>query len=88
MTLTRTVEPRESKQIVLGHKYKDVVTGIEGTATVVYIHLTGCDQVALSHMVKGEQKWLTVDVTRLEGIEVPDGRPGAGEVPPSSKLPT
>lgn len=34
--------------IELGHKYKDVITGFEGTATGHVNYLTGCNQTLLA----------------------------------------
>lgn len=37
----------DAKEVVLGEKYRDVVTGFEGTAVIKMEHLNGCLQYVL-----------------------------------------
>lgn len=79
--LTRSAVVSDAKNVVLGETYTDSVTGIKGVAIIVYVHLTGCDQVCLEHMSKDGDKPLfhTVDASRLVELEqVASPRPGAG----------
>lgn len=87
--MTRPAVPTDAKTVVLGEKYTDTVTGIKGVATVVYVHLTGCDQVCLDYVNDGKQTYLVVDATRLHEI-TPAANPRAGGpgLPPPSRLPS
>lgn len=79
--LTRKAEVVDAKNVVLGETYTDTVTGIKGVALIIYVHLTGCDQVCLSFMNKDkdETKYITVDATRLKELQqVKAPRRGAG----------
>lgn len=87
-TLRRPSQPTDARDIVLGETYTDIVTGIKGVATIVYVHLTGCDQVALCHVEGGEQKWITVDATRIAEISPVDAKAGGPGSPPPSRLPS
>lgn len=79
-TLTRPAVVVDAVNVTLGETYTDSVTGIKGVAIIVYVHLTGCDQVCLSFLNKdGEQKYHTVDATRLaELVQVAAPRSGPG----------
>jgi hypothetical protein len=85
--LKRDPVATDAKNVVLGDRYTDSVTDISGVAIIVYIHLTGCDQVCLSYVAKDEQKYITVDATRLKELQLPDDKParrgagGPGEMP-------
>lgn len=79
--LTRPAQVVDAKNVVLGETYTDSVTGISGVAIIVYVHLTGCDQVCLSFLNKDGDKQLyhTVDATRLKELQQADvPRRGAG----------
>jgi len=53
-------------KIRLGHRYKEVISGIEGTAMSLARHLTGCDRVTLRVRTReGLEDTLTYDTTRL-----------------------
>jgi hypothetical protein len=86
--LSRMPVPTDAKDVVLGEKYTDLVTGIKGTAIIVYVHLTGCDQVCLSYVEGGKQEYITVDATRIAEITpsmtAAKGGPGS---PPPSRIP-
>ena len=78
----------DAKNVTLGNEYTDTVSGIKGVATIVYIHLTGCDQVALSYVSEGKQEYIVVDATRLEELTQADApRRGAGPSTLPSRLP-
>lgn len=88
-TITRQPHPTDAKDVILGHDYTDIVTGIKGTAIVVYVHLTGCDQVCLSYRAGDDHKYLTVDATRLAEITpAANAKAGGPGSPPPSRLPT
>jgi hypothetical protein len=55
-----TVEP-----VVLGQKYRDTITGFEGTATGRFEYLFGCVRVNLEKGKDGEAKDCCVDEQRL-----------------------
>lgn len=77
--LKRDPVATDAINVKLGERYTDSVTEINGVAIIVYIHLTGCDQVCLSYVAKEEQKYITVDATRLKELQVPEvSRRGAG----------
>lgn len=91
-TLKRSAVVVDARHVVLGEEYTDSVTGIRGVAIIVYVHLTGCDQVCLSYLKDSEQKYLTVDASRLkelqqspEPVRYRSGPGGPGTVP--SRLP-
>jgi hypothetical protein len=79
----------DARDVILGETYTDIVTGIKGVAVIVYIHLTGCDQVCLSYVTRGTQHYLTVDATRLAEIS-PAANPTAGatDAPAPSRGPS
>lgn len=87
--LTRPAVVVDAKNVTLGETYTDSVTGIKGVAVIVYVHLTGCDQVCLSFLNRdGEQKYHTVDATRLKEVQqVPTPRAGAGPTDMPSRGP-
>jgi len=55
--------------IVLGEKYRDNQTGIEGTAVGVHFYQFGCERVSLESVNKGEIKEYGFDAPRLTHIE-------------------
>lgn len=88
MTLRRmTRSPRltDAKNVTLGKEYTDIVTGIKGKATIIYVHLTGCDQVCLSYVAEGKEQYQVVDATRLDEV-VPAKNARSGG--PASPVPT
>lgn len=55
--------------IILGEKYRDEQTGIEGTATAVYFYQHGCERVCLENVNRdGELKEYAFDAPRLVHI--------------------
>ena len=58
-------------EVVLGKKYRDIVTGYEGTATAIVFFLNGCERVTLERWVESEAslKELTFDAPRLKDVE-------------------
>lgn len=69
--LTRAAEVMDAKNVVMGERYTDTVTGFRGVAIMVNLHLTGCDQVTLEKLDKEKEKpiYLTVDASRLEELQ-------------------
>lgn len=55
--------------IVLGKRYKDEQTGVEGTATAVTFYQYGCERVNIEVMVNGEIKDYGFDAPRLTDVE-------------------
>jgi hypothetical protein len=84
----RNAQPLDAAKVVLGETYTDIVTGIKGVAVIVYIHLTGCDQVCLEYVESGCRKNLVIDATRLAEI-TPSANPRSGGpgAPVPSRLP-
>lgn len=71
------------REITLGHRYKDVVTGFEGIATARHEYLTGCTRVSLTPKVGADGKRVpseTFDIDELvyvdEGVQVERTRTG------------
>ena len=59
-----------ASDIVLGKRYRESITGIEGTATSVYFYLNGCERVCLEFINKdGDLKELVFDAPRLVSLE-------------------
>lgn len=59
------------KKIKLGHRVKDIVSGIEGTVTGKTKWLTGCDTVHIEPVpdVNGrKQDGITLDINRVEFV--------------------
>lgn len=83
--MKRSAQPIEAVDVVMGDEYTDSITGIKGIATAVYTFLTGCDQVCLSFVVGGENKFHTVDASRLKELapKVRKGGPAAAPAPGS-----
>ncbi len=73
--------------IILGEKYRDMVHGFEGVATVLSRHMTGCDRVCLEAMDdKSDLKEYWFDITRLEDVKIPASEQKTGgpqSAPPS-----
>lgn len=61
--------------VKLGERYRDTVSGFEGTATGAFFYLHGCERVTLEQWVEtaGELRELVFDAPRLEHAET--GRP-------------
>jgi hypothetical protein len=76
-TLRRPAVAVEAKDVVLGETYTDGVTGIKGVAIVIYLSLSGCDQVSLQYVVEGSVKHLTVDAVFLTELQTKDEEPVA-----------
>jgi hypothetical protein len=54
-------------KIRLGHRYRDIILGIEGVALELGRHLTGCDRLQCRCVdEEGNEVHLTNDVTRLK----------------------
>lgn len=51
--------------IVLGERYVDKQTGIEGTATAVHFYQYGCERVNLEAVVEGKIEEYSFDAPRL-----------------------
>ena len=87
--------------IVLGQKYRDSITGAEGTATSRTEFLYGCVRVCLERVDKDgkiqteyfdEQRLLTIDTGASAGFKgAPVASPatsgGPGEAPPARSVP-
>lgn len=61
-----------AKEIKLGHKCKDVVTGFTGIVTARTQYLTGCDRVMLTPEVNKDGKVdesMSFDITSVEFID-------------------
>lgn len=75
--------------IVLGEKYREKYTGLEGTATSVHFYQNACERVVLMYLNKGDIKEASfdaVDLTHVEsGEEAKSERPGGPErtMPPA-----
>ena len=67
--------------VKLGKKYRDTITGYEGTATGRAEYLNGCISVLLEGEGETKQRW--VDEPRLEGVVSRAKAGGPREAPPS-----
>lgn len=81
--------------IVLGEKYRDTVSGFEGTATACYFFLHGCERVLLEQYDKAnaEMKELSFDAPRLVAVKAPQvpvtsTRTGGWKADPPKKGPS
>lgn len=66
--------------IVLGQRYRDRITGLEGVATSVHFYMNACEQVILTYAHDGEVKTLSADAVDLNHVPEADptitvGRP-------------
>lgn len=75
--------------IVLGDRYRDPITGLEGVATSVTWYLHACERVALEFLKDGEVKFEGFDAPRLIHVETDTqptttrtGGPGGREAGP------
>lgn len=51
--------------IILGDRYVDKQTGIEGTATAIHFYQYGCERVSLEAVVEGKIEEYGFDAPRL-----------------------
>lgn len=56
------------RSVTLGKKYKDTITGFEGTATARCHYLSGCDHIQLAALVDGLVKEPWFDMPRLKPV--------------------
>lgn len=83
---------RNPARVVLGERYLDTVTGVEGVATARHEYQFGCVRVTLEWQKDGEPKAESFDEQRLRAA---DGRPveltartgGPGTVPAARPTP-
>lgn len=76
-----------TREIVLGEKYRDKISGFEGVATGVVKYITGCVQVLLEgphDPATGKQRSGYFDDLRLEDVAPQAGSKGAGLAAPMS----
>ena len=66
MTEKRT---KYASDIVLGEKYRDEQTGIEGIATSVSFYQHACERVVLELVVEGKIEEFAFDAPRLTHVE-------------------
>lgn len=55
--------------IVLGEKYRDPETGIEGKAVAIYFFEHACERVSIRYAHDGDLKEATFDAPELENVE-------------------
>lgn len=82
-----------AKKIKLGKKYRDTVTGFEGTATSRHEYLNGCVRFGLEAMVKEpgtKPAIMTFDEPQLEELSgkrpAASGAPGGPHPEPDARL--
>jgi hypothetical protein len=51
--------------IILGDRYRDSVTGIEGVATVVSFYMHACERVTIEWVKEGKVEYEAFDAPRL-----------------------
>lgn len=54
--------------IVLGDKYEDTMTGLQGMATAVTFYLHACERVTLEFLKDGEVKYESFDSPRMRHL--------------------
>lgn len=59
----------QGKEVVLGARYRDTVSGFEGVATSDTRFLYGCNRVGLSGLHEGEPKDFVFDALGLEPVK-------------------
>ena len=59
----------DESQIELGTKYRDRVTGFEGTAVARHSYLHGCTRITLQAMQDGDLKEYTFDAPSLQALD-------------------
>ena len=77
------------KRVKLGEKYRDTLSGFEGTATGIFEYLYGCLRVQLSGDKDGEPKEFVFDEPQLEalGVKVTQPAPAGSRGGPRSAPP-
>ena len=50
----------------LGQRYRDTISGLEGTAVASTLYLHGCERVSIEAMVEGEPREYAFDIPRLK----------------------
>ncbi len=75
---------------ILGDKYRDTLTGFEGSATAVTFYLHACERITLEFVKDGEVKYESFDAPRLTHIPTGtqprttrSGGPGGREAAPN-----
>lgn len=59
------------KDLVLGKKYRDAVSGWEGVATAKYEFMNGCTRICLAASKDGEPKEYVFDIEQIQPVEAP-----------------
>lgn len=60
------------KDVVLGRKYRDTVSGWEGTATARYQYMNGCIRIEIAGADKdGKPESFVFDVQQIEELDAP-----------------
>jgi hypothetical protein len=70
--------------VVLGERYRDDQTGIEGTATAITFYQHGCERVSIETVVAGKIEEYGFDAPRLTHTDtsqrvMSSGRPGGAQ---------
>lgn len=55
--------------IVLGDKYEDTVTGLQGVATGVTFYMHACERVTLEFLKDGKLEYETFDAPRMKHLK-------------------
>lgn len=90
MTITITDDTIAEAAVVLGHEYRDSITGVQGVATGYAIYLFGCVQIKLegTHDDSPFQDWF--DEQRLEtpqgATPLPTATAGGPQRMPPSRM--
>jgi len=58
--------------VILGERYRDVVSGWEGVATARYEYMNGCVRIEISGADKdGKPEGFVFDIQQIEAVEAP-----------------
>lgn len=79
----------EKSSIKLGQKYRDLITGFEGTASAIAHYLNGCDRVLLEAIMGDNLREYWFDITRLEAVKLikKEKKPGGPQSVPTKQIP-
>lgn len=67
--------PEYQSEIVLGTKYRDTQTGLEGHAVVISFHQHACERVVLEYAEANDLKLVEFDAVRLVSLEPKKTKP-------------
>lgn len=67
--MAKTKKTKYESDIVLGEKYRDTQTGIEGTAVMIGFYQHACERVVIETVVAGKIEEYGFDAPRMVHVE-------------------